>query len=116
MRYRRGSRHFNEPASSERSPSPRRTAIVCRGVRKVSIDRTPGGCGVVALNGCTSTPRTGCAYTRFLRFDSVWGRLIAVDLDNPDWACPRPAKEIIETRSDRTGVRALPARRGSISV
>jgi hypothetical protein len=27
---------------------------------------------VAALNGCTSTPRTGCAYTRFLRFDSVW--------------------------------------------
>jgi hypothetical protein len=51
---------------------------------------------VAALNGCTSTPRTGCAYTRFLRFDSVWGRLIAVDSDSPDRACPQPVKEIIE--------------------
>ena len=57
---------------------------------------------MVALNGCTSTPRTGRAYTRFLRFDSVWGRLIALDPENPDRACPRPAKEIIETvGSDR---------------
>jgi hypothetical protein len=88
---------LNKLASSERSPSPRRTAIAWRGVRRVSIDRTPDGCGVVALNGCTSTPRTGCAYTRFLRFDSVWGPLIAVELGNPDRACRRSAQEKIET-------------------